>query len=68
LPSEVAGLTQAEVEATLEIQVGRAAFSTTFKTPFSSLNIPFNSPFTSRGVFQFQLGNPTAVPPFTPTP
>jgi hypothetical protein len=68
LPSEVAGLTQAEVEATLEIQAGRGAFSTTFKTPFSNLKIPFNSPFTSRGAFQFQLGNPTAVPPFAPAP
>jgi hypothetical protein len=68
LPSEVEGMSAAEVETALEIQAGRGTFSTTFQTPLSNVMTPFNGPITSGGATQFQLINPTLVGPFVPTP
>jgi len=39
----------------------------TFETPVSNLMTPFNGPVTSGNAIQFQLVNPTPVPPFIPT-
>jgi hypothetical protein len=68
LPSEVEGLSQAEVEEYLEIQEGRGAFSTTFQVPESMLSIPENGPLTSGGGTQYQLTGPAIPGPFLPTP
>ena len=66
--SNLSGLSASEVESALEIGAGKGAFSTTFQTPASNLGPAFNGPFTSGGAPQFQLVNPTPVPPFIPTP
>lgn len=68
LPTEVEGLTASEIETSLEIQPGRAAFSTTFEVPQSQLVIPENGPLTSGSAVQFQLIEPVTPGPFTPTP
>jgi RHS repeat-associated protein len=66
--SDLSGLSASEVESALEIQAGRGATSTTFQTPASNLGPAYNGPLTSGGAPQFQLANPTPVPPFIPTP
>ena len=68
LPGEVEGMSAAEVESALEIGPGKGAFSTTFETPASNLQQPFNGSLTSGGRIQFQLINPTTPGPFGPTP
>lgn len=68
LPSEVAGMNGSAVEAALEINSGRGAFSTTFQTPRANLGPAFNGPLTSGQKIQFQLVNPTTPGPFIPTP
>jgi hypothetical protein len=70
LPEEVAGMTPSEVEAALEIQAGRGAFSHTFQTPVSNLTTPFNGPITSGLKIQFQLLKEVPIRPgsFIPTP
>jgi hypothetical protein len=68
LPSEVGGLNAAGVEAALEIQAGRGAFSTTIQVPRANLAIPANGPLTSGQRIQFQHTQPATPAPFVPTP
>jgi RHS repeat-associated protein len=68
LPGEVSGLDASQVESALEIQPGRGTFSTTIQVPRSQLAVPENGAFTSGGKIQFQLTEPAARGPFTPTP
>ena len=68
LPSEVSGMSSAEVEKALEIQSGRGAFSTTFQTPELNLSIPPNGPTTSDGAVRYILNNPTPAWPWISTP
>jgi RHS repeat-associated protein len=70
LPSEVSGMTASEVEGALELQSGRGAFSTTFRTPASNLSPAFNGQLTSGNAFQWQLTAPVRIGPgsFGPTP
>jgi RHS repeat-associated protein len=67
LPSEMTGMTASEVEAALEIDAGKGAYSATFQTPRANLGPAFNGPVTSGGKVQFQLINPTPPGPFVPT-
>jgi hypothetical protein len=67
LPSEVAGMNASQVEAALEINAGKGAFSSTFQTPAANLGPAFNGPLTSGQKIQFQLINPTIPGPFVPT-
>jgi hypothetical protein len=67
LPSEVGGMTASEVEAALEIDAGKGAYSTTFQTPRANLGPAFNGPLTSGQKIQFQLVKPAAPGQFVPT-
>ncbi|MFO0860598.1 MAG: RHS repeat-associated core domain-containing protein [Phycisphaerales bacterium] len=67
VPEEVQGLNAAQVEAALEIQPGRGAFSTTLSVKKSSLVTPANGELTSGSKVQFQLSEPAKPGAFVPT-
>jgi RHS repeat-associated protein len=66
-PSQVAGLTQSQVEAVLWIEAGQGAYSTTFQTAASNLVVPQSGPLTQGGAVQFQLLTPTQAGLWTQT-
>ncbi len=68
-PSEINGMTQAEVEDFLGIGPGKGAYSTQFQTPIGNLEIPPNGPYTVPGnAAQFNISTPVRPGSFTPTP
>jgi hypothetical protein len=71
LPSQVAGMNQAQVAQALEINPANAQVSSTFQTPESNLAqapAEHGGPTTSGGAIQYTLIDPTLAGVWVPTP
>jgi RHS repeat-associated protein len=60
-PSQVRGMTAAQIESRLEIAPGRGTFSFSARVPNKNLRVPENGPMTSGGAWQRQLADPVRI-------